>query len=415
MMLLLIKHRVLALCYWSRGQTHFKCYADWRKVSSINGHFRGQKLSTKTFIGQKSTSQFTSVDDNEGGAEESAAEHNASKTMLGIPDPPRFLVAWYDVAALLNVVTAIALACNYPNPSLSNASIVSITGSTASNVATRYQPNLLATYTAGALGHLFLAGGSCHITANAAKTKRLFTSDTYKRLTFGTFLFGIFGLWSFPGEAGINSSSNMAVMGSLALLTHISKFVTALVSFVGWRYSSGGSGNQGWNITGEFAKGCKNLWKTLPVTDHRPASFYRSFFLFVTIFGPLCNILELSFNLRQGASLFSLPSSLNVSSLARLGLLSVILFILKDASDRNRLDGSTFIQLNIYVGLWALGVGIAQGFGQAEFSVRKAADKLLFAALFLNNGIISQLQKAGLMKKEDIDSDEDPPLRVNLF
>lgn len=418
MVLLLIQHKVCALSYCSRGQTHFTRNIKLRKVSAINCHSSRRKLlGAVSFIPHTPTIQFASIDGNDGDAEEFAAENNAPKSKLDIPDPPRFLAAWYNVAALLNVVTAIALICNYPNPLSNNARIISVTSSTASNVAARYQPNLLATYTAGTFGHLFLAGGSCHIIANAARTKRLFTSDTYKRLTFGTLLFGFVGLWSFPGEAGINTCFSMNALNSL-ILAHVSKFVTALVSLVGWKYGSGGfdsSSNQRWNMMEEVANGYKNLWKTLPVTDDRPASFYRTFFLLVTILSPLCNFLELSFNLRQGVGLFSLPASLNISSLARLGLLSVILYVLKDASDRDRLDGSTFIKLNVSVGLWALGVGIAQGFGEAEFSLRRAADKLLFAALFLNNGIISQLRKLGLMKKEDNDSDQDPPLRVNLF
>ena len=40
-----------------------------------------------------------------------------------------------------------------------------------------------------------------------------------------------------------------------------------------------------------------------------------------------------------------------------------ILYVLKDAADQDRLDGLTFIKLNMSVGLWALGVGIAQGYG----------------------------------------------------
>lgn len=229
----------------------------------------------------------------------------------------------------------------------------------------------------------------------------------------GTLLFGLIGLWSVPGEVGCNSNF---VLGTL-VLNQVTKLLTALVSFIGWEYSAGGFGTPSYrttNIMKEIGNGCKNVWKTLPVSDERPATFYRTFFILVAIFNPLCNIPELYFNLRQGVGLFSLPASLNVSSIARLGLLSVILYVLKDGAERNRLDRTTFIKLNMNVGLWALGVGMAQG-AQDGFNIRRAGDKLLFALLFLNNGIISALRKTGLVKREEQDSDGDPPLRVKLF
>ena len=93
---------------------------------------------------------------------------------------------------------------------------------------------------------------------------------------------------------------------------------------------------------------------------------------------------------------------------------STILYILKDAAERNRLEGTTFIKLNLMVGLWALGAGVAQGFGDNVFNVRRAGDKLLFAVLFLDNGLVSELRKLGVMKKEE-EPDADPPLRVRLI
>ncbi|KAL3788527.1 hypothetical protein HJC23_006565 [Cyclotella cryptica] len=334
-----------------------------------------------------------------------------------IASPPRFLATGYDVAALLNIVAAIALILNYPTGSVNSGRVTSITTSAAYHAATRYQPNLLATYTAGTLGHLFLTTGLCYILGDAVRAKRLSTSDTYKRLTLGTLLFGLIGLLSVPGEAGCNSSIGPQAMSAIVLV-QISKFVTALVSFVGWEFGAGGFGslsNRARNILKEIAKGCRNVWRTLPVTDDRPATFYRTFFLLVTFFNPLCNIPELSFNLRQGVGLFSLPPSLTISSIARLTLLSVILYVLKDAAERDRLERTTFVKLNIIVGLWAVGVGTAQGFSHGIFNVRRAADKFLFASLFFNNGIISLLRKMGCMKKTDDDPEGEHPLRISLF
>lgn len=340
-----------------------------------------------------------------------------NKTAHDVPNPPRYLRTAYNMATLLNILSAIALSLGYSTST--SPIITSITASTATSL-TRYQPNSMATYTAGALGHFLLVGATSHILAESVETKRLFTSDTYKRLNTGMLLFGLLGLCSFPGEAGCNSSSGLGVACTM-IVTQLSKATTALVSYYGWEYSVGGFGSsfkeRSYNIIRNIRRGINNIFKNLLVTEERPATFYRTFFLLVTILNPICNIPELSFNIRQGVGLFSLPVSLNLSSMARLGLLSVILYVLKDAADRDRLDGSTFIKLNMSVGLWALGVGMAQGYGQGEFNLRRAADKFLFGALFLNNGIISILRKMGLMKKGDPGSDsaEDPPLRINLF
>eukprot|EP00956_Cyclotella_meneghiniana_P014545 scaffold21821_cov57-Cyclotella_meneghiniana.AAC.1 len=244
----------------------------------------------------------------------------------------------------------------------------------------------------------------------------------------GLLLFGLLGICSFPGEAGCsitatNDSSYRWGVVCTMIATQLSKVITALVSYYGWEYSVGGFGSSFkerlYSKIHNLRQGINTVFKTLPVTNERPASFYRTFFLLISILNPLCNIPELSFNLRQGMGLFSLPVSLNISSMARLILLSVMLYVLKDAADRDRLDGSTFITLNMSIGLWALGVGIAQGldFGQGgEFNIRRAADKFLFGVLFLNNGVISILRKMGLVKKGDDKSvDDDPPLRINLF
>jgi hypothetical protein len=361
---------------------------------------------------------FSSNDDGVDSLSASEVESNATndgvEAKLHVPDPPRFLARGYIIAAVLNAMTSLALVWNYPNSALDAARIISTTASTATTL-TRHQPNLLATYTAGALGYLLLAGCSCQILADAVNTKRLYTSETYKRLTLGVLLFGLIGLWSLPGEVGCNSRFGAGVMSTL-LLSQITKFITSFVSFVGWEYSAGGFNNRVKNVLIEIVKGCRHVVESCPVSEERPASFYRTFFLLVTVLNPICNIPELAFNLSQGARLFSLPVSLNISSIARLSLLSVLLCILKDGAERDRLDGSTFIKLNVCVGLWAFGVGIAQGFGIGDFNIRRAADKLLFAALFLNNGVVSQLRKMGFVRKEDPnDPDVDPPLRVSLF
>jgi len=322
------------------------------------------------------------------------------KYKIDVPSPPSFLALGYDVAAFLNVIAALALILNSPTV-VSSASVSISAGATdAAGLLNRYQPNLFGTYFAGCLGHLLLAGGTCQILSESVRTNRLFTSDTYKRLTMGTMLFGTLGILSIPGEAGFNSF----MPGGIFAVTFFAKLVTAMVSFSGWEYAAKGFGvtfSRMKNITKEIVSGCQNVWKTLPVTEKRPATFYRTFFIFTILGNIVFNVPELVYNLKQGAGLFSLTTSLTISSIARLGLLSTVVYVLKDASERKRLEGTTFVKLNTIVGLWAIGVGISQGCSTGPFSIRQAADKLFFGILFVNNAVLSQLTKMGIISKRD--------------
>jgi hypothetical protein len=328
----------------------------------------------------ESTSSSTCTEKTEVATAEAAVE---------VPDPPHLLSLGYNVAGLANVIAAVGLLFNVGkiNYSHSASSLLSSSFATKSALslspsatsvshimATRYQPNLLATYIAGSLGYLLLAAGTCNILSDSVKSKRLYTSDTYKRLTIGLLLFGLLGMFSVPGESGCISTASMSSSSLLGgggataniILTLLANFITTIASFVGWEYSAGGFGlsssssssryrDRMKNIVQELLGGCKRVWKTLPVSDARPATFYRSFFIILTLGSLIFNAPELIFNLRQGVGLVSLPVSLTISSMSRLGLMSVILYVLKDAAERKRLDGSTFIKLNLMVGLWALG------------------------------------------------------------
>jgi hypothetical protein len=175
------------------------------------------------------------------------------------------------------------------------------------------------------------------------------------------------------------------------ILCQLSKLFTATTSFIGWETttttSTTLSGGQGFgtsfssrckNILREIINGIQSTCKTLPITDTHPASFYRTLFIFVTLGNVVFNIPNLVFYLREGMSWFSLPVSLTVSSIGRVSLLSVILFVLKEEhacrssrvyidNDNDDVDGGmkknekvtkgcgTFVALNMMVGLWAVG------------------------------------------------------------
>ena len=109
--------------------------------------------------------------------------------------------------------------------------------------------------------------------------------------------------------------------GIIALLTmQLTKFMTTFTSFIGWESSVGGFGTTRneriKNMCKEIYKGLKQVQNDYAVTDERPATFYRTFWIFITIGNILFNIPELVFNVQQNGGLlgglFSLPVSITL-------------------------------------------------------------------------------------------------------
>jgi len=275
-------------------------------------------------------------------------------------------------------------------------------------------------------------------------TKQQQQQKQRQRLTMGTILFSIIGMFSIPGEAGYHYHHNQIKFTTSLVLCQLAKLVTAAISFIGWEDTIPNSDGFGSspstrrkNILHEIISGIKTSWKTLRITESHPASFYRTCFIFVTLGNAIFNIPNLIFYLKEGVNWFSMPISLIISSIGRMSLLSVILFVLKEEHASRQMiiieeggDGekdiekkagteeasSMFVMLNMMVGLWSVGVGISQGFVEGvPFNLRRAADKFLFGLIFLNNGVLMQLTKMGWIKSRDeIDPDADPPLRIML-
>eukprot|EP00577_Skeletonema_sp_RCC1716_P012515 CAMPEP_0113417316 /NCGR_PEP_ID=MMETSP0013_2-20120614/25584_1 /TAXON_ID=2843 ORGANISM="Skeletonema costatum, Strain 1716" /NCGR_SAMPLE_ID=MMETSP0013_2 /ASSEMBLY_ACC=CAM_ASM_000158 /LENGTH=402 /DNA_ID=CAMNT_0000304429 /DNA_START=153 /DNA_END=1361 /DNA_ORIENTATION=+ /assembly_acc=CAM_ASM_000158 len=360
---------------------------------------------------------------------------------------PPFLSWGYSLAAVMNVAAAMSLLWG------SCASKSSISSSAASSASIQllstshhyWDP----TFTSSILSYLLLGAGTCQLLSNI--TKRSDSQDIHhqdqqqqqlrQRLTIGTFLFSLIGLFSIPGEASYHNQP--LKFATSLVLCQLSKLITAATSFIGWEDTIPGgfgssSSSRGKNILREIINGLKSTWNTMPISDTHPASFYRTFFIFCTLGNVALNVPNLVFYLREGVSWCSVPVSSIVSSIGRGCLLSMILFVLKEEHagrssgdedvvfDENggglkevgskRKGSGTFVVLNMLVGLWAVGVGISQGFaGGIPFNLRRAADKFLFGLLFLNNGVLTQLTRMGLIKdRDEIDPDAEPILRIGL-
>jgi hypothetical protein len=360
----------------------------------------------------------------------------------------------YTFAAVMNIAAVMSLiwgSCAVAKPSSTTTAMQSSVIPLLSSNYHYWDP----TFTSGVLTYLLLGTGTCHVLSNLTKQQQQQQITTHhqqlqqkqrQRLTMGTILFSMIGMFSIPGEAGYHYHHNQIKFTTSLVLCQLAKLVTAAISFIGWEDTipnidgfGSSSSTRRKNILHEIISGIKTSWKTLRITNTHPASFYRTCFIFVTLGNAIFNIPNLIFYLKEGVNWFSMPISLIISSIGRMSLLSVILFVLKEEHASRQMiiieggdDGekgiekkkkagmeeasSMFVMLNMMVGIWAVGVGISQGFVEGEpFNLRRAADKFLFGLIFLNNGVLMKLTKMGWIKSRDeIDPDADPPLRIML-
>jgi hypothetical protein len=74
--------------------------------------------------------------------------------------------------------------------------------------------------------------------------------------------------------------------------------------------------------------------------------------------------------------------SLQWSAVARLAMIATVIYSLKDAAERDRLTGTTFIELNVMVGAWAVLVGVGQAIYPLGFAAHRGVLLFAFSASF---------------------------------
>jgi len=70
-----------------------------------------------------------------------------------------------------------------------------------------------------------------------------------------------------------------------------------------------------------------------------------------------------------------------------------MIFSLKDAAERDRLTGTTFIQLNVLVGTWALLVGLGQSVYPLGVAFHRGVELFAFSLPFFIKAFKSQKEK----------------------
>lgn len=240
---------------------------------------------------------------------------------------------------------------------------------------------------------MWLAAGLSSILASATFNDRL-SSDTYKRLnlvllgfsfmTLSTFLDNVYYVTPAAGIVGIFAAYDGFVNGVRGFHSQAE--------------------DASYNGIGDVISECKSgIMET--ASGMFKAKNARAFgYLMIIWLFTLVNVFHnvpLFFKLLFYSSDMVKTGSM-ASTIARLFVISGMSFTLKDAADRSRLNGGTFIQLNALAGTWATAVSLAallpkymgSRFGLVSDKAVKTASVLFpIGAYFFWNGIKEQIKK----------------------
>lgn len=190
-----------------------------------------------------------------------------------------------------------------------------------------------------------------HILKGSASHDRL-GSDTYKRLNIAVISYAILQLLMPMGALGWRGRVLFKVPGILALVNGIKGYGYGCL---GWDKSKDTS-----TVLADFKGGIQSTLKGLTIFKAKSAGYLFGTLLHGALFCMNLVVLCTSKSTAKDMSTFT-----SLSKLARLGLMTTIMYTLKDASDRDRLGGTTFVQLNFVAAtaLFSITLGLLQTYG----------------------------------------------------
>lgn len=233
-------------------------------------------------------------------------------------------------------------------------------------------PNTLLSITS----YVAMPAGLSYILISAAKYDRL-GSDTYKRLNLSLLEYASIGLGVMSLSGGGNPILKVAY-----ILTIINTIKGYSYGVLGLDKKSGSD-----TLPQDFAKG---ITSTVKGTFSDPKNLKSLGYLISFLMVASMKLLKLKEIIDAARSaVASKDIAMSLARFNRLSLLALMIYTLKDASDRDRLGGTTFIQLNYLCALvlgiiGVLGGGVMSPFGGANVA---------FAAFFAMNGLSSYLGK----------------------
>jgi hypothetical protein len=188
-----------------------------------------------------------------------------------------------------------------------------------------------------------IAAGLSHILAGAAENERL-GSDTYKRLNLALNVFHLISLAAFNGMLCLFPKRRIGIV--FAVITIFIHGFGGLATYRGWNCSLGEDRNRWEELGSGVVSTCRTMW-----TSKGRGSAYRNALMLVVL--QILGILNSARNdLINGAT--RLIVSINALQMAGAVLIFAMVYSLKDAGERGRLTGTTFIQMHFLVSIWSL-------------------------------------------------------------
>lgn len=233
-------------------------------------------------------------------------------------------------------------------------------------------PNTLLAITS----YVAMPAGLSYILISAAKYDRL-GSDTYKRINLSLLEYATLGLGVITLSGGGNPILKVAYI------------ITLINTIKGYAYGVLGLDKKSDSDTllQDFAKGIES---TIKGTFSDPKNMKSLGYLVALLMVASMKLLKLKEIIIAARSAVAAKDiAMSLARFNRLSLLALMIYTLKDAADRDRLGGTTFIQLNY---LCALILGIVGVLGGGVMSPLGGAN-VAFAAFFAMNGLSSYLGK----------------------
>lgn len=215
--------------------------------------------------------------------------------------------------------------------------------------------------------------GLSFILAHAASHDRL-NSDTYKRMNMAMLAQGLLGLV----VVSLGPRLNVPYIVAYGL--------TCINTMKGYTYGVLGLDKQGGmqSLVEELTAGSKSLVGGFFKLPTKPVAILYQIATYSISAMKLIKVKEIYESLQSGS-----PIAGSVARLNRLILLSLMSYTLKDAADRDRLGGSTFIKLNY---LSAVGFMINAIYNTGGLATPYGAIQAFFAAFFAFNGLASYMR-----------------------
>ena len=226
-------------------------------------------------------------------------------------------------------------------------------------------------------GFVTMPAGVSYIMISAAKNDRL-SSDTYKRLNLALFQIGAVGL----GVVALGWNKRRNAMLALTFV------LSVINSTKGYAY-----GVLGWDKQSSETTLLRDLTRVIKDTARgffsMPKTINSCVYQVATALVASLKLLKL-FEIVKYIQANSVTAGLSplLNRFNRLAFFTLVLYTLKDAADRDRLGGTTFILLN-YLCALSMGVNYAFYSGMPKIMGALSAG---FAAFFAFNGISSYMK-----------------------